>query len=798
MKKTILGILILLSLPVGILAQLNTQQGGTGTTTPSGILYGDSTLHLKSLIVGSGLSFSGTTLSTTGGGTGTVTSVGLSDVNSTLTIGSTPVTTSGTITATLNLAHANAWTGLQTFGNTGTTTFAGGINLTTGGCFAIGGTCISGGGGGGAVSSVSNADGTLTISPTTGSVVSSINLAHANTWTAATTTFSTDAVIGRYLQVGPTPAYANLSEYIADFTARTGQHGFASLDVTQQNSGTCDTGDVAIGNDAATVFAGFTDIGVTSNAYNGTGCGPNDIPQPGVLYNSSYIFNPNGPEMTFELASTSVSNTFFDWKAGGYANSNKIMTLLGNGNLGIGTTSPYDLLSIGNTNGIGFSTATSTFNTTGGINLTSGCFAIGGNCIGAGGGGGSGTVNSGTAGDNAFYSTSGTAVSPTSDVFINPSGFVGIGGQVTTLPSLLTLAPSGTASTTASGGINFGDSAANLYRSAASTIKTDGSLNVGATTINTTGTVGADTIRAGVSGTNNLALDSALTASNNQIGVNIANTGTLVPTSGSTIHTLIGATFSPTSGSANYVGLDQGDTINQTGGASGITRGINISPAITKVIDYRALEVAGYTLTESATATTTLNSVALNPFTVAEAGASTVTNTYEENILGAPIAGANETITNSIGLNIASNDVSNGGTVTNAIGLKIFAPTGATNNLAFATASSTASGSNNPTFQIDNVGHVTTSGGTPTVTGGTSSVSGNDSNGEITVIGTALTSVTLNFTNTWATAPDCTESDNVLTVASDVTSISTTQVVFGFGVGGVTTANLWYHCQAHQ
>lgn len=40
------------------------------------------------------------------------------------------------------------------------------------------------GGGGGAVSSVANSDGTLTISPTTGAVVASLNLAHANTWTA--------------------------------------------------------------------------------------------------------------------------------------------------------------------------------------------------------------------------------------------------------------------------------------------------------------------------------------------------------------------------------------------------------------------------------------------------------------------------------------------------------------------------------------------------------------------------------------------------------------------------------------
>ena len=44
-----------------------------------------------------------------------------------------------------------------------------------------------GGGGGGAVDSVANSDGTLTISPTTGNVVASVNTAKANTWTASQT-----------------------------------------------------------------------------------------------------------------------------------------------------------------------------------------------------------------------------------------------------------------------------------------------------------------------------------------------------------------------------------------------------------------------------------------------------------------------------------------------------------------------------------------------------------------------------------------------------------------------------------
>lgn len=48
-------------------------------------------------------------------------------------------------------------------------------------------TSSGGGGGGGAVNSVSNSDSTLTITPTTGTVVAILNTAHSNTWTAGAT-----------------------------------------------------------------------------------------------------------------------------------------------------------------------------------------------------------------------------------------------------------------------------------------------------------------------------------------------------------------------------------------------------------------------------------------------------------------------------------------------------------------------------------------------------------------------------------------------------------------------------------
>jgi hypothetical protein len=50
------------------------------------------------------------------------------------------------------------------------------------------------------------------------------------------------------------------------------------------------------------------------------------------------------------------------------------------------------------------------------------------------------------------------------------------------------------------------------------------------------------------------------------------------------------ATFSPTSGTSTFTGINLGFIINQTGGANGITRGLYINPTITAAADYRAIE----------------------------------------------------------------------------------------------------------------------------------------------------------------------------------------------------------------
>lgn len=141
------------AIPQGTVTSVSGSGGTTGLTLTGGAITTSGTLTLGgTLIVGNG-GTGATTLTgcLTGNGTGaitgsgtcntsnaTVSSVGLSDANSTLTIGGTPVTTSGSLTATLNLAHSNTWSVLQNFTNASTSLqsiftelFVGGTATTT-------------------------------------------------------------------------------------------------------------------------------------------------------------------------------------------------------------------------------------------------------------------------------------------------------------------------------------------------------------------------------------------------------------------------------------------------------------------------------------------------------------------------------------------------------------------------------------------------------------------------------------------------------------------------------------------
>lgn len=89
------------------------------------------------------------------------------------------------------------------------------------------------------------------------------------------------------------------------------------------------------------------------------------------------------------------------------SSNTQYLTVKSNGNVGIGTTTPlFPLVVTGTT--------------------TASCFSVdnGATCIGSGSG--SGTVNSGTTGQIAYYAATSTAVSPTSSIFLSPGGNFGI------------------------------------------------------------------------------------------------------------------------------------------------------------------------------------------------------------------------------------------------------------------------------------------------------------------------------------------------------------------------------------
>ena len=84
---------------------------------------------------------------------------------------------------------------------------------------------------------------------------------------------------------------------------------------------------------------------------------------------------------SFAWTFRSISNTLYIATSTGIATSTvSAFTINPNGFVGIGTSSPGSIFSIGNV--ANFTGATTTFSSTGGVNITKGCYAIAGTCIG--------------------------------------------------------------------------------------------------------------------------------------------------------------------------------------------------------------------------------------------------------------------------------------------------------------------------------------------------------------------------------------------------------------------------------
>jgi hypothetical protein len=76
----------------------------------------------------------------------------------------------------------------------------------------------------------------------------------------------------------------------------------------------------------------------------------------------------------------------------------------------------------------------------------------------------------------------------------------------------------------------------------------------------------------------------------NGYGVRITNLYNADYTSGAYSELSIGTPYFPTSGTGTYTNLRLGTTVNQTGGANGITRGLYVNPTLTAAADWRSIE----------------------------------------------------------------------------------------------------------------------------------------------------------------------------------------------------------------
>jgi hypothetical protein len=422
-------------------------------------------------------------------------------------------------------------------------------------------------------------------------------------------------------------------------------------------------------------------LGITSASASGT---PGNIQFAGAAgaFNATNLFNWDNTNFKLSVGTTSTTSTF---TLQGVAGSSPVisvtsstgaslLTVLANGNVGIGTTTPNAPLTVQGTSG-------NILNLTN--NGVSKLTVNSGGTVTVPSSGGAFQFDTGTGfNESGFYRATGfgfsywNGSSVQTAISYNNQGNVGIG--TTTPLATLSLA----ASTTAAGGINFGDATANLYRSSAGTIKTDADLTVaGATGLTVTNGLTVNGLCNGctiVLKTNNSGGGGA-----NLIAIN--NNGTPVTNTNSIVNGIIqGFGFMPSSGTGEGNGFNEAMAINQTGTASGISRSLYVSPILTSLYDYRNLETASTTATLSnATPTSQLYNVLFNPITYQTASTTkyTIATSSTLTISGAPIASTTSlSLTNSIGLLIQGNNVT--ASTTNGVGLYVNAPTGATNNYA--------------------------------------------------------------------------------------------------------------------
>lgn len=169
---------------------------------------------------------------------------------------------------------------------------------------------------------------------------------------------------------------------------------------------------------------------------------------------------------------------------------------------------------------------------------------------------------------------------------ISPAGDVGI----STNNPAARLHVKGSGNSSATFGLNVENSdGTHVFR-----VRDDGGFHIGPTTNSTNGAFispsdGADNI--GTTTLSGLRYRSSLSTSGSGSDHFFRNyQGSRTNTSGNANLMEFTGAFAPTSGTGIYNLLSGSITVNQTGGANGITRGIHINPTLTAAADFRAIE----------------------------------------------------------------------------------------------------------------------------------------------------------------------------------------------------------------
>ena len=359
----------------------------------------------------------------------------------------------GTQAGGLSIFGGATTTGTLVVQGLSTSTFAGSINLTSG-CFSVNGTCVTGTGGSGTVNS--GTQGQFAFYNAAGTTLSGTSTLFASTagdiGIGTSSPFSLLSVGGSAYISGNLTATGTLTQTgLATFANGFFSNASSTVGNGNQNGGlTINGGATTTGNAYVT---GYTGLGVAPDGSTrlkvSGGSGSPSVGLSGstlMLCSSTtacagFGFEASSPYgMWIQTNSTNyplvLNPSGLAANGGGVAigsqTAGTAALAVMNGSVGIGTTTPGSLLSV---QGVAnFNTATSTFYSSGGINLTAGCFSVNGTCVTGGVGGGSGTVNSGTQGQFAFYNAGGTTLSGTSTLFISSAGNIGVG---TTSPSSL-------------------------------------------------------------------------------------------------------------------------------------------------------------------------------------------------------------------------------------------------------------------------------------------------------------------------------------------------------------------------